>query len=341
MPESREPRFNAIKHGCCAITPVLPGEDEAAWREVEADWFDDYNPQTPVSRTLVAEAALAFWFMARNRRSFQKTELGLAQKEPLDWSNQDHMNYTRFHRYKTAAERTFSTAFKNLEYLRKARLSEMEALRRVERKVEALQLQFARDEAKLELGHARLEFDREKHAAKQQTPPKTAAAAAPTKKPKKETFDVAEQWVEITITEGLTKTAYVPTNEELLEELEKAQLEPKMVYRRLNFPDGVPPEYAWTNLHDPKTCETTRAGHWCPLCSVHERGGHGIQRMTFHTWLQIIEKESQTPGQHAGPTGVGNLPQPKERGGDLDYTELLALERRQKELRSAPELKEA
>ncbi len=58
--------------------------------------------------------------------------------------------------------------------------------------------------------------------------------------------------------------------------------------------------------------------------------------MTFHTWLQIIEKESQTPGQHAGPTGVGNLPQPKERGGDLDYAELLALEQRQKELRSTP-----
>ena len=58
--------------------------------------------------------------------------------------------------------------------------------------------------------------------------------------------------------------------------------------------------------------------------------------MTWDTWLQVIEREKQTPGQHAGPTGVGNLPTPKERGGDLDYAELLALEQRQRELRSQP-----
>jgi len=320
-----EPRFNAIKHGCCSTTPVLPGEDESAWREVEAHWFDDYNPQTPVSLTLVAEAALAFWQMARNRRQFQKTELGLAPKEPLEWTDQDHMNYSRFLRYKTTADRAFSTAFKNLEYLRKARMSEAEAIRRVEQQLETLYVKTSRDQAKLELEHARLEFEKQKHADTQSA--KTAPKfTAPAKKPKKDTFDVAEQWVEVTITDGVTKTAYVPTNEELLEDLEKQQIEPKMVYRRLNFPDGLPPEYAWTNLHDPKTCETAKNGHWCPLCSVHERGGAGIQRMTFDTWLQIIEQESQTPGQHAGPTGTGNLPQPKERGGDLDFQELLELQ---------------
>lgn len=321
MPESYEPRFNALKHGCCARSPVLPGEDETHWREVEADWFTDYNPQTPVSRTMVGEAALAFWYMARNRRRFEGYELSLAGKESADWTNEEHLNYTRFLRYKTAADRAFSTAFKNLEYLRKARLSEAEALRRVESQVEALYLKTSRDEAKLELDHARLEFDKQKHADTQAAKGKEKSPAPA--KPKKDTFDVAEQWIEVTITDGVTKTEYVPTNEQLLEELEKEQIEPKMVYRRLNFPDGVPPEYAWTNLHDPKTCETTRNGHWCPLCSVQERGGHGIQRMTFDTWTQIIEKESETPGRHAGPTGVGNLPRPKERNGDAPFDELL------------------
>ena len=101
-----------------------------------------------------------------------------------------------------------------------------------------------------------------------------------------------------------------------------------MVYRRFHFPDGVPREYAWTNRHDPTRCDTTQAGHWCPLCSVQERGGAGLQRMTFDTWKEVIEQEAQTPGQHAGPTGTGNLPRPKERNGDIPFRELLdSLER--------------
>ncbi len=95
-----------------------------------------------------------------------------------------------------------------------------------------------------------------------------------------------------------------------------------MVYRRLNFPDGVPPEYAWTNLHDPKQCEKTLGGVWCPLCSIHTTGGHGMQRMTFATWKLVIEREALVPGGHAGPTGEGNLPQPKERGGDVALAEM-------------------
>jgi len=318
MPDLHESRFNAVKHGCCARSPVLPGEDETLWREVEAHWFAEYDPQTPVSETLVGEAVLAFWQVARNRRHFQQYELSLSEKNAMHWSNEEHLNYSRFLRYKTAAERSFSTAFKNLEYLRKARLSEAQALRRMENELHQLELKLVRNQATLENKQTHLEFEQQKHAEKTGTKP-----ASPAKKPKKDTFDVAEQWVEVTITDGITRTDYVPTNEELLEELEKQQIEPKMVYRRLNFPDGLPPEYAWTNRHDPKTCETAKNGHWCPLCSVHERGGAGIQRMTFDTWLQIIEQESQTPGQHAGPTGAGNLPRPKERQGDTPFAELL------------------
>ena len=37
----------------------------------------------------------------------------------------------------------------------------------------------------------------------------------------------------------------------------------------------------------------------------------------------MIAREASTPGQHAGPTGTGNLPRPKERGGDMSYDEML------------------
>jgi hypothetical protein len=346
-----EPRFNAVKHGCCARSPLLPGEDEAVWREVEQDWFTDYNPQTATSRAFVAEAALAFWTKARCRRHLEQVEFSLSHKNALDWTNEDHQQYSRFLRYKTAADRSFSRAFQDLEYLRKARLSEQEALRRTEERLEKLQLDLAREQAKLELAHAKQKLDEQKHAdsqrhkeldrelkAKQLSTPMPKSASSTGKKPKKEPFGTAEQWLEVTITDGLTTTTYIPTNEELLEEIETAieegEAEPQMVYRRMNFPDGVPPEYAWTNLHQPEHCEQTRSGVWCPLCQVAERGGHGIQRLTYPTWREVIEREQHTPGHHAGPTGVGNLPTPKERGGELSFPELLQLEQRQRELRS-------
>jgi len=355
MPESHEPRLNAVKHGCCARSPVLPGEDESLWRELEQDWLTEYNPQTATSKAFVTEAALAFWAKARCRRHLEQVEFSLSHKNAMDWTNEDHQRYSRFLRYKTAADRSFSRAFKDLEYLRKARMSEAEALRRTEERLEQLQLDLARDQAKLELAHARQRLDEQKHADSQRnkdldrqlkaqqlsaTPasmPKSASTSS-SKKPKKEPFGTAEQWLEVTITDGLTTTTYIPTNEDLVEEIEKAvedgEAEPQMVYRRMNFPDGVPPEYAWTNLHRPEFCEKTQSNQWCPLCQVAARGGHGIQRLTYQTWREVIEREQHSPGRHAGPTGVGNLPTPKERGGDLSFPELLQLEQRQRELRS-------
>jgi hypothetical protein len=43
--------------------------------------------------------------------------------------------------------------------------------------------------------------------------------------------------------------------------------------------------------------------------------------MAYETWLEVIEREKEVPGQHAGPTGVGNLPTPKERGGEVPFAE--------------------
>ncbi len=357
-PSPREPRFNALKHGCCARTPVLPGEDEALWREIEQEWFEEYDPQTATSRTFVAEATVAFWNKVRCRHKLEEVNLALQGKNAMDWSNEDHQKYSRFLRYQTAADRAFSRAFKELEYLRKARLSQGEAMRRVEEQEEKLRLGFLQLELQNRLGQAKQQLQEQKHLDQQANKEKDRAlkreqlaaatqqkaATTPTTnmKKKKNTFDTAEQWLEVRIVDGVTTTYYIPSNDDLIEELEKKEVEPKMVYRRLNFPDGLPPEYAWTNLHRPETCELGQAGRWCPKCIVKERGGQGLQRMTWDTWLQVIEREKQTPGRHAGPTGVGNLPTPKERGGDLDYAELLALEQRQKELRlnyleSAPE----
>ncbi len=339
-PPPREPRFNALKHGCCARTPVLPGEDEALWREIEQEWFEEYDPQTATSRTFVAEATVAFWNKVRCRHKGEEVNLALQGKNAMDWSNEDHQKYSRFLRYQTAADRAFSRAFKELEYLRKARLSQQDALRRVEEQEEKLRLGFLKLELQNRLGQAKQQLQEQKHLDAQANKEKDRALkreqlAAPQKgapaaqsttngKTKKNTSDTAEQWVEVRIVDGVTVTYYIPSNEALIEELAKKELKPKTVDRRLNFPDGLPPEYAWTNLHHPDTCELGQAGRWCPKCVAKARGGQGVQRMTYDTWLQVIEREKQTPGQHAGPTRVGNLPTPKQRTGDPDHAPLLA-----------------
>ena len=107
-----------------------------------------------------------------------------------------------------------------------------------------------------------------------------------------------EQWVEVRIRDGRTVTRLYPPNEQLIKEGQAMLPPPEFVYRRMNFPDGVPPEYDWTGIPE----------------AQRERGGCGIQRMTVDTWLDVIEREKLREDGHIGKTGIGNLPRPKEHG---------------------------
>jgi hypothetical protein len=122
------------------------------------------------------------------------------------------------------------------------------------------------------------------------------------KHPKKQKKIVRlEQWVEVRILGGKTVTQLYPSNEKLIQQGQKFWPPPEFVYRRLNFPDGIPPEYLWTCID--------------PTPEQLKRGGCGIQRMTVDTWLDVIEHEKLRQDGHIGPTGVGNLPRPEETGG--------------------------
>ena len=110
---------------------------------------------------------------------------------------------------------------------------------------------------------------------------------------------ILDQWVEVRVADGQTKTTLYPSNEQLIEEGKAMDAPPELVYRRMHFPDGVPAEYHWA-VSDER---------------ARQYGGCGIQRMTVDTWLTVIEKEKTRGDGHVGPTGVGNLPRPKERGG--------------------------
>jgi hypothetical protein len=126
---------------------------------------------------------------------------------------------------------------------------------------------------------------------------------------KKKKVRVLEQWVEVRIENGKTVTRLYPSNKFLMERGQAMWPPPDLVYRRFNFPDGVPEEYWWVGL----TPERAKLG------------GMGVQRMTPETWADVTKREgpevpregyqsSVVPG-HLRPTGVGNLPRPEERGG--------------------------
>ena len=105
-------------------------------------------------------------------------------------------------------------------------------------------------------------------------------------------------WV-VLLSQGSVTRLY-PSNEELIQEGQAMEQAPDLVYRRLNFPQGIPAGYRWTADADAPQVEL---------------GGMGTQRMTVDTWLEVIEREEASGTGHVGPTGVGNLPRPKERGG--------------------------
>ena len=61
-------KFNAVKHGMSAKVPVLPGEDEGAFRRRVEEWTDHLAPRNPVEQFLVEQAVTASWKLERADR---------------------------------------------------------------------------------------------------------------------------------------------------------------------------------------------------------------------------------------------------------------------------------
>ena len=118
-------------------------------------------------------------------------------------------------------------------------------------------------------------------------------------KNKKDRTQVVGQWFEIEVVDGVTKTTAYPANEEVEKKIakkEEATGRPvELVYRRLNFINGVPPEYEWTT-EDPLRLKF---------------GFMGIQRLRVADWRKHILSET---GGHLQPSYF-HMPRPEDRGG--------------------------
>lgn len=127
------------------------------------------------------------------------------------------------------------------------------------------------------------------------TPPASAGNTAVNSRGRKNKKPVRlEQWVEVTIQNGQTVTTLYPSNADLIKYSKKLDPPPQDVCRRINFVNGIPAEYDWVGVQS----EEHR-----------QRGGCGLQRMTFKGWLRAIEEEAAYGDGHLGP--VFNLPHSK------------------------------
>jgi hypothetical protein len=76
-------RFNAVKHGLRAATPILPGEDGDAFQARMAAWTNDLKPGDDVERFLVGRAVQLSWQLERADRALADRSVGTDRLDDL------------------------------------------------------------------------------------------------------------------------------------------------------------------------------------------------------------------------------------------------------------------
>src|SRR6266404_3422846 len=125
-------RLNGLKHGLCAETIVVPGEDPAQFEAMLNAYRAEYQPATPSAEFLVRQVAMADWRLMRLHRveaafhTFRHKELSDTRREDLDLDD-TRLAYIAmrdagsksvlpsFHRYEIRLERSAKNARQELD----------------------------------------------------------------------------------------------------------------------------------------------------------------------------------------------------------------------------------
>jgi hypothetical protein len=107
---------NAIKHGACARTLILPHESEEDWELLLAHWCDIYKPaQDSLEYDFVLRTAQAEWHRRRTQFNFDVFMASTEGGSSINWMPDQIKQYDLALRYKTSAERSFQREFRLLE----------------------------------------------------------------------------------------------------------------------------------------------------------------------------------------------------------------------------------
>jgi len=133
-PEGRAAvRLNGLKHGLCAETIVVPGEDPAQFQALLEDYRAEYQPTTPSAEFLVRQVAMADWRLLRLHRieaafhTMRHKELDRSRREELQCDNDARLAFSEWmdagpknvlanlHRYEIRLERSAKNARQELD----------------------------------------------------------------------------------------------------------------------------------------------------------------------------------------------------------------------------------
>src|SRR5438046_1245797 len=137
-PEGRAAvRLNGLKHGLCAATIVVPGEDPAEFEALLEAYRAEYQPATPSAEFLVRQVAMADWRLLRLHRlevafqTLRHKEFDDARRDDLELDD-IRLAYiamrdagpksvlATFHRYEVRLERSAKNARQELDRSRVA-----------------------------------------------------------------------------------------------------------------------------------------------------------------------------------------------------------------------------
>ena len=241
--------MNRLKHGCRSEKAVLRDEDPAEYEANMQAWIDTYNPQDSKEDELVHELALAHWHLKRARKRLEEIEFNLPGNA-WNWTEEHQQLFANFTRYKTTAERSFLRWYKEIEAHRGRQFREDQIREKARIAAAAVEVKWLTDK-EIETNKALRVI----------------------------------QVVEVEVERGKCTTSCYPSNREITDFFANRQTPPIFVKRVIVFPDGVPPEYAWT---DPKPVEKSKEPQ-------------AVQNMLWRRWLNVIDREEALGTGHIGP----------------------------------------
>jgi hypothetical protein len=107
---------NALKHGACATTLILPQESEFGWEILKSRWEDAYKPRPEsLEADFVLRTAQAEWYRLRCQRQFNEFIMSINGKAAFLWTPEETKTHDLMLRYKNNAERAFQRECRLLE----------------------------------------------------------------------------------------------------------------------------------------------------------------------------------------------------------------------------------
>jgi hypothetical protein len=105
----------------------LPDEKQEDFDALFEGWMNYYLCDTKSERIRIQQIAEREWILRRLERILDKAQFDLLceSPNPMEWTDEQHRKLSLLQRYRTAAERAFQSAWKNMEAIRSKRMEEM------------------------------------------------------------------------------------------------------------------------------------------------------------------------------------------------------------------------